>query len=361
MDFIKEENDSMDFTSKFLNVSIKNDKHKFDLKQEFEYFRSKNIFLDCTLKSDGNSIKVHKAMLSSSSIFFNVSIRKKKYRKQLKSKFKLQKILSVDQIEDSTIILPDVSFPILEAIVHFIYNGEVFVSNELIDNFLITAQYLQIKGLQEEDPSSTMTPIKNSNLIVQSVDDLSVDDIIKFDMEFTEEEDSEASEDENLYGRAIKYQDIIELNLEITDEENSGNEETSNTFSPQILNSKGILDSKHLENTDFTHVIVKSDENISLKDIIKSGLEYTEEKTFFEGLSVNITQVIVDSEENISLKDILKPNLIYIDKKAKESSGKVVPFHLDQSYEQKRPRSPHRTQTKDEEHVTRYVWKKRSL
>jgi len=61
------------------------------------------------------------------------------------------------------IILKGVSFTDLEAVVAFMYNGQVNVTQERLPSFLATAELLQIKGLTDmndrgADATTSTTP-----------------------------------------------------------------------------------------------------------------------------------------------------------------------------------------------------------
>lgn len=59
------------------------------------------------------------------------------------------------------VILKGVSFQELQAVVQFMYNGQVNVSQERLPSFLQTAEILQIKGLTDSasDKEETVSPI----------------------------------------------------------------------------------------------------------------------------------------------------------------------------------------------------------
>lgn len=85
-------------------------------------------FLDVTLACDGRSLQAHRLMLASCSDFFS-------------------SLLKDNQTEHPIIFLRDVNFWELEAIMDFIYNGQVNIMQEQLPGFIRTAEALQIKGL----------------------------------------------------------------------------------------------------------------------------------------------------------------------------------------------------------------------
>lgn len=85
-------------------------------------------FLDVTLACDGRSLQAHRLVLASCSDFFS-------------------DVLKENQTEHPIIFLRDVNFWELEAILDFIYNGQVNIMREQLPGFIRTAEALQIKGL----------------------------------------------------------------------------------------------------------------------------------------------------------------------------------------------------------------------
>ncbi|KAA0192259.1 hypothetical protein HAZT_HAZT010178 [Hyalella azteca] len=78
-------------------------------------------FLDVTLACDGRSLQAHRLVLASCSDFFS-------------------DVLKENQTEHPIIFLRDVSFWELEAIMDFIYNGQVNIMREQLPGFIRTAQ-----------------------------------------------------------------------------------------------------------------------------------------------------------------------------------------------------------------------------
>lgn len=76
----------------------------------------------------------------------------------------MQDILSQHTDKKALIILDEVPFNQLEALVEFMYRGEVSVAPELLPNLLSTAEALQIKGLTESDHHwSKMNSVEQRN------------------------------------------------------------------------------------------------------------------------------------------------------------------------------------------------------
>ena len=100
---------------------------------------------DVTLACDGYEIGAHKTIVSASSLFFREVIRKSKH-------------------PNPYIYLKGVSKETLEAILKFIYNGEVTARSANLENLVNVANELKIEGLMEENSKKTeMTIFSTEN------------------------------------------------------------------------------------------------------------------------------------------------------------------------------------------------------
>jgi len=102
----------------------------------FRHLRDEKSFTDVTLACEGQTCKAHKMVLSACSPYF-------------------KSLLEENPSKHPIIILKDVSYTHLQAILEFMYAGEVNVSQEQLPAFLKTADRLKVKGLAE-----TPAPIK---------------------------------------------------------------------------------------------------------------------------------------------------------------------------------------------------------
>ena len=112
-----------------------------NLSSAFQQLRNNNDFLDVTLVSEeGDHLSAHKAILSTSSDFF-------------------QEILTKANHTNPLLFLSGFNFKVLTAVLDFIYNGKVNLYQEEVDMFLESAQKLKIHGLtqklQEEKKETT--------------------------------------------------------------------------------------------------------------------------------------------------------------------------------------------------------------
>ncbi|EFX86384.1 lolal-like protein [Daphnia pulex] len=85
-------------------------------------------FCDVTLFCGGQEIRAHKVVLSACSMIF-------------------KSLLKNNTCQHPIIILHDISLNILEAILQFIYKGEVNIEQDQLNNLLRAATLLQIRGL----------------------------------------------------------------------------------------------------------------------------------------------------------------------------------------------------------------------
>ena len=98
----------------------------------FRCLRNDKDFTNVTLACDGNQqIEAHKVILSSSSIFFDNILRQSKQSHPF-------------------IYIRGVKSRDLVSILDFMYNGEASIQQDNLEEFMIVATELQIKGLQGE-------------------------------------------------------------------------------------------------------------------------------------------------------------------------------------------------------------------
>ena len=103
-----------------------------NLKQSFTELKNKSYFFDVTLACEDKEIKAHKLILSACSPFFRRLLLKKSHQQA-----------NVHPL----IYLRGVQAEQLEAVVAFIYQGEVNILEEQLDSFMLVAKDLQLKGL----------------------------------------------------------------------------------------------------------------------------------------------------------------------------------------------------------------------
>ncbi|ODM95938.1 Broad-complex core protein isoform 6 [Orchesella cincta] len=109
------------------------------MKSAFSAYQIGGNFTDVTLASDGKSLKCHKLVLSACSDYF----------------FQL---LRDNPCQHPIVILKDTPFWQLEALVKFMYNGEIYVQKDKLRSLIKTANQLHIRGLSRNDPDNTSKP-----------------------------------------------------------------------------------------------------------------------------------------------------------------------------------------------------------
>lgn len=104
--------------------------HHSNLQAMFSQLLERECFCDVTLACEGKTLKAHKVMLSACSTYFD-------------------SIFSQYEESNPIVILKDVKFSDIKALVQFMYKGEINVDNSELTSLLKTAEELRIKGLAE--------------------------------------------------------------------------------------------------------------------------------------------------------------------------------------------------------------------
>lgn len=101
-----------------------------NLTNVFDQLLQSEAFVDVTLACDGHSVKAHKMVLSACSPFF-------------------QTLFFDNPCTHPIVILKDISWDELKAVVEFMYRGEINVSQEQLAPLLKVAEMLKIRGLAD--------------------------------------------------------------------------------------------------------------------------------------------------------------------------------------------------------------------
>ena len=103
-----------------------------NIREYFRLLREDQKLFDATLVTDdGQHIKAHKIILSAGSNFFS-------------------DIFTKHNNSDVLIYLKGISSVQLQPVIDFIYNGEVFIEEEAIKEFIDSGQELQVRGIDGE-------------------------------------------------------------------------------------------------------------------------------------------------------------------------------------------------------------------
>lgn len=97
-------------------------------------------FVDVTLACEGRSLKCHKMILSACSDY-------------------LADLLRENPCQHPIILMKDLKFWEVEALVKFMYRGEVNVAHDKLPQLLNAAEALQVKGLAGPNPSSRVNDV----------------------------------------------------------------------------------------------------------------------------------------------------------------------------------------------------------
>lgn len=106
--------------------------------------------VDVTLAAEGKYVKAHKTVLSVCSPFF-------------------KELFRINPCKHPIVILPDVNYGALRSLLHFMYQGEVSVSQEEIPTFMKVAETLKVKGLTDNSVSVISLTVHNNHHITISV------------------------------------------------------------------------------------------------------------------------------------------------------------------------------------------------
>ena len=123
-----------------------------NIKETYKDVRKYEEFNDVTLVCDDGEISAHKLVLYGGSTFFRSVLTKIKHQHPL-------------------LYIKGVKINHLEAIVDFIYNGEVNVAQDDLEILLEAAKDLKVKGLSEKRAEGT-NENKNGAIIKESGQDL---------------------------------------------------------------------------------------------------------------------------------------------------------------------------------------------
>lgn len=104
--------------------------YQSNLTSVFDQLLQTEAFVDVTLACDGRSIKAHKVVLSASSPYF-------------------QTLFADTPCQHPIVIMRDVNWYDLRAIVEFMYKGEINVSQDQIGPLLRIAEMLKVRGLAD--------------------------------------------------------------------------------------------------------------------------------------------------------------------------------------------------------------------
>jgi len=113
-----------------------------NISNAFKELRDDNEFFDVTLACDDDQMQAHKVILSACSPFFRNILRRNHHQHPL-------------------LYMKGVKYTDLQAVLNFMYHGEVNVAQEELNSFLAVAEDLRVKGLTQNQPSSHQAKISS--------------------------------------------------------------------------------------------------------------------------------------------------------------------------------------------------------
>ena len=109
----------------------------------FQEIREEKDFFDCTLSCGSRQIQAHKLILSACSPFFRTILKQNPHQHPL-------------------LYLKGIELSDLQAVLNFMYHGEVNVAQEELNSFLAVAEDLQVKGLTQNNEQNQKPNRPNS-------------------------------------------------------------------------------------------------------------------------------------------------------------------------------------------------------
>lgn len=166
---------------------LKWNSYQTNLSKEFDDLLQNESFVDVTLACDGHSVKAHKMVLSACSPYF-------------------QELFFDHPCQHPIIIMKEVKWPELKAVVEYMYRGEINVGRDQIEPLLRVANMLKIRGLTDVDqylnapsPNENEAPVANAKVNRKSP---------KIDMSVKDAVDSES------YAKKVhdKIRELVDIN-----------------------------------------------------------------------------------------------------------------------------------------------------
>jgi hypothetical protein len=113
--------------------------HANDVFGQVKNLRSRDHFSDVTVHCGGRNFRAHKVLLAASSSFFE------------------RVFLSAPKERSQVLVMVETSPDLLERVLEFIYEGEAFVAEDLLDDFMDLVEKLGIRGLRKNHSAEAVS------------------------------------------------------------------------------------------------------------------------------------------------------------------------------------------------------------
>ena len=164
-----------------------------NVSNSFRKLRTSDNFYDVTLVSDDQQqVSAHKVVLSSSSEYF-------------------KNILTSNKHSHPMLCLSGVNQEDLKNILDYVYNGEIQIYQDQLDQFLSIAQRFQLEGLMQGKEETSPEPDKFENAVESSNDNK------KFAPKVGMENDNHIKSQKIITVESVNFENIEELDHKIND------------------------------------------------------------------------------------------------------------------------------------------------
>jgi len=221
---------------------LKWNNHQANMLSVFDRLLSNKSLVDVTIGCEGKQVKAHKVVLSACSPFF-------------------ENLFTDNPCKHPIVILKDIRYADLKALVEFMYKGEVNVVQEQLPTLLKTAEALKIKGLAEvtgdgkgdDKPSAQVTPRPDSpsRRKRQRVRRKSTDSAAHSDSEESVPKASRTEHDDSSMDGATSLDDGSQASLQQKETSNVQNNATVNNSSSSAPSATATTNGPNSKDTDF--------------------------------------------------------------------------------------------------------------
>ncbi|KAK9878052.1 hypothetical protein WA026_020680 [Henosepilachna vigintioctopunctata] len=280
--------------------------HQSTLVAVFDRLLENEALVDCTLAAEGKCLNAHRVVLSACSPYFEL-------------------LLSKHYDKHPIVILQDVKFQELKAMMDYMYRGEVSISSDQLGALLKAAKSLQIKGLWDNGKGDVETSVPVKPKSPQPVIPLPI--VQGLTMKQRSRDDSrEGSQSPG----PIKKKRIRRKSEDLDNHDIHSNSSESYSYhgtTSQIIPISFAAPSKlaaHVPEPSETQSDIllrhKSSEEIPQVPIIKEEIE-THTELMLEPKSEYVEEINEDSIADLTLDDDDMSNLEQMDDRARVSQG----------------------------------------